>query len=71
MRAKDGLRVHRQGANLTFPKAFLKLTFQLNEKNKFQAFFQYHNRESKNNQLSNLYTPEANRTSSIPSMRET
>jgi hypothetical protein len=58
--AKDELASTGKVRNLTFPKAFLKLTFQLDEKNKFQAFFQYHNRESKNNQLSNLFLPEAN-----------
>ncbi len=44
----------------TFPKPFFKLTYQLDSKNKFQAFFLHHKRLQENTQIySSLTLPEA------------
>lgn len=57
---KDTMESLGKTRTLTFPKAFFKLTFQLDQRNKFQAFFEYHDRTAKHNQLSALYSDEAN-----------
>jgi len=44
----------------TFPKAFFKLTFQPDQSNRFQAFFEYHNNTTINNELSTLYLNDSN-----------
>jgi len=46
-------------AQLTYPKVFLKLTFQPSEKDRFQAYFQHHNRQMLNQGLSSLYVAPA------------
>ena len=45
---------------LTFPKGFLKLTFQPNERNRFNAFLNYHKSSEKNMTFSPLVPEEAN-----------
>jgi len=57
---KDELKSIGKTRTLTFPKGFVKLTFQLDPKNKFTAFFEKHDRKSLRNQLSLLIPPEAN-----------
>jgi hypothetical protein len=51
---------------LTFPKSFLKMTYQLDEKNKFNASVEYHNSTQKNMTFSPLVPPEANYAFSYP-----
>ena len=45
---------------LTYPKYFLKLTFQPTDKDRFQLFGEYHNRTSLHNLMSPLIPDEAN-----------
>lgn len=43
-----------------FPKFFAKLTYQLDEKNKFQTFFEVHNNKALDRLTSAFYAPEVN-----------
>jgi len=45
---------------LTYPKYFLKLTFQPTDKDRFQVFGEYHNRESLHSSMSPLVDDAAN-----------
>lgn len=45
---------------LTFPKAFIKLTYQPNEKNRFNALYEYHKSTQENMTQSPLVPDEAN-----------
>ncbi len=51
---------------ITYPKAFVKLTFQPSEKDRFQLFGEYHSRTSKHAIMGPLVTDEANQDLMYP-----
>lgn len=59
-RSKEVMESADKESPLNFPKGFLKVTYQLNENNRFQSFFQYHNRMAENIGLSPLIHKDAN-----------